>query len=58
MQEKKDQLPEYILSWVRIADPDVIQKSGEDQHPIISHTGNPQDLIPGMVFEVSTEELQ
>lgn len=55
---KTDSLPGYYLKKLKIADPDVIAKSGEDVHSIIEFSGNPKDLIPGVVFEVSPQELE
>ncbi len=53
----EDSLPGYYLEKVQITDPDVIAKSGEDVHSIIHYSGNPEDQIHGVVFEVSQEEL-
>ncbi len=55
---QKDSLPCYRLEKVRITDPDVIAKSGEDVHSIIFFSGDPSDEVQGMVFQVSLEELQ
>lgn len=52
-----DKLPGYFLEKIKILDPDVIAKSGEDVHSIIQFSGNPEDQISGMVFKVSPEEL-
>jgi gamma-glutamylcyclotransferase (GGCT)/AIG2-like uncharacterized protein YtfP len=53
-----DSLPCYAMKKIKITDPDVIAKSGEDVHSIIHFSGNPKDQVPGMVFRVSKEELQ
>lgn len=55
---KADKLPGYFLKKVQIKDPDVIAKSGEDVHSIIYFSGNPEDHIAGMVFAISTSELE
>lgn len=55
---QKDNLPRYRLEKVRITDPSVIATSGEDVHSIIHFSGNPDDQVQGMVFQVSLEELQ
>lgn len=52
-----DDLPGFELSMIEITDPNVISTSGEAFHPIITYTGSPTDLVNGMVFEISTEEL-
>jgi hypothetical protein len=54
----EDALPGFTLSMIEITDPDVVATSGEAFHPIVSWTGNPTDLVNGMVFEISEEELQ
>jgi len=54
---QEDSLPCYCLKQLRITDPDVIAKSGEEIHSIIEYSGNPKDHVQGMVFQVSLEEL-
>ncbi len=53
----QDHLSGYRLSQLTITDPDVLQTSGNDTHPIIKHTGNPADHVTGMVFQISSDEL-
>lgn len=55
---QEDSLPCYQLEKVRITDPGVIATSGEDVHSIIHFSGNSDDQVQGMVFQVSLEELQ
>ena len=52
-----DQLPGFKLSTVEIKDESVLQKSDQQFHPIAVETKNEQDSIPGMVFEITPEEL-
>lgn len=52
-----DSLTGYALEIVTITDQAVIKSSGTDQHPIIKHTGNPDDVITGQLFAVSEEDL-
>ncbi|QFT56534.1 gamma-glutamylcyclotransferase family protein [Microbulbifer sp. THAF38] len=47
----------YQLSEIRIIDPQVIQTSGKEFHPILKYTGNFSDEVEGTVFEISAEEL-
>ena len=42
---------------VEITDPDVLRQSGEAHHPIISPSGNLDDEVPGVVFEVMPDAL-
>lgn len=52
-----DKLLGYRLDKVKIEDPEVIKKSGEDIHNILIPTHNNEDHIAGMVFEITPEEL-
>jgi len=53
----KDQLSGYQLEMVEIKDQSVVDLSGETHHPIAVATGDGADEIPGMVFEITTQEL-
>ena len=55
---KEDWLPGYTLGKLEIKDAVVIAKSGENVHSVALFTANPKDRIPGVVFEVSKEELE
>ena len=54
---KSDCLKKYVLSQIKITDPDVIKLSGTDMHPILEYTGNESDFVEGTVFELTKEEL-
>lgn len=58
LKGQEDTLPGYYLKKVKITDPEVIAKSGEEVHSIIHFSGNPQDQIPGTVFKISMDELE
>ncbi len=49
-----------LLGWrqemVEITDPDVLAKSGKAYHPIVI-PGRKDDSVPGMVFEITAQEL-
>ncbi len=47
----------YRLGQVEIKDEDVIEKSGLQYHPIISYTGNAQDIITGTAFSITHADL-
>jgi hypothetical protein len=53
-----DSLVGFARTSFEITDPEVIRTSGKTHHPMASFTGNPQEQIPGVVFEVSADELQ
>ncbi|MBC7768568.1 MAG: gamma-glutamylcyclotransferase [Phycisphaerales bacterium] len=52
-----DELIGFKQEMVEIADPDVLAKSGERFHPIVTHTGNDADRVAGTMFEISAAEL-
>lgn len=52
-----DALPGHRQDWVSITDSAVISASGTDRHPIVRHTGNPEDSTAGTVFTLTTTEL-
>jgi len=52
-----DALPGYTIDYVPIADPRVVDVSGQSVHPIIRATGNPLDKVVGRVLHVSAAEL-
>jgi len=53
----QDCLLGYIVDEIRIVDERVLAESGKEYHPILSFTGQDEDEVSGLVFEVSTEEL-
>jgi Gamma-glutamyl cyclotransferase, AIG2-like len=52
-----DVLSGYRLVPLTITDPRVIALSGKAVHAIARATGNPADLVPGVVFELTDAEL-
>jgi gamma-glutamylcyclotransferase (GGCT)/AIG2-like uncharacterized protein YtfP len=58
LKGEKDSLLNYKLETVRITDDDVLDKSGEEYHPIAVKTGNPDDRIEGVIFKITEAELQ
>jgi len=50
-------LPSYRVEQLEITDPDVLNSSQQQYHPIAVQTNNPSDFIAGMVFEITDEEL-
>ena len=58
LQGRPDALPGFRVSPVRITDPHVIAASGSDVHTIARPSGNPADLVPGMVYEITNGELE
>jgi gamma-glutamylcyclotransferase (GGCT)/AIG2-like uncharacterized protein YtfP len=56
LEGRADALAGWKQEMVEITDPDVLAKSGKRFHPIVM-PGAPGDQVPGMVFEISAEEL-
>ncbi len=54
----RDALPGFTLVPLQIEDEAVIAVSGKSEHTIARFTGRDDDLIPGIVFEVSPEDIQ
>lgn len=53
-----DKLIGYTLSMIEITDAAVIALSGAAYHPMVKHTGVLTDVVDGMVFEISADELK
>ncbi|KFF24827.1 gamma-glutamylcyclotransferase family protein [Chryseobacterium vrystaatense] len=57
LEGEKDILTGYTLSKVEITDPEVLRKSGQKYHPILAFSGNSEDEVDGMLFEVTEDEI-
>lgn len=55
---KSDILSGYKLLQLKISDPDVIITSGKEIHPMLVHTGNKNDTVAGVVFDVTLAEIE
>jgi hypothetical protein len=53
-----DSLPGFALAPLTITDPDVVATSGAAVHMIARATGDPADLVPGLVFAITAAELE
>ena len=42
---------------LEITDPEVLRKSNQKYHPILEFSGNAEDEVEGVLFEVSDEEI-
>lgn len=58
LESRPDEMPGYTLSMLEIDDRDVVATSGKTHHPVVTYTGNPADAVSGMVFAITTAELQ
>jgi hypothetical protein len=52
-----DVLHGYALGKLKIDDATVVAKSGQTHHAIIRFTGRPTDVVSGMAFAISAQEL-
>ena len=58
LKGRKDSLPKYKLDKLQIIDKKVLEKSGREFHPIVVKTDSPNDIIEGIIFEITESELE
>lgn len=54
---EKDILTGFTIEMLEITDPEVLRKSNQKYHPILVFSGNPEDEVEGVLFEVTNEEI-
>ncbi|NIF04664.1 gamma-glutamylcyclotransferase [Chryseobacterium sp. Tr-659] len=54
---EKDVLSGYRLDMIEITDAEVLRKSGQKYHPVLNFSGNEEDEIEGILFEVTETEI-
>lgn len=57
LQGERDILIGYQLKMLEITDLEVLRKSNQKYHPILEFSGNTEDEVRGVLFEVSYEEI-
>ncbi len=57
LQGRKDELPGFERSLVRIEDPQAVVLSGKTHHANVTFTGRSDSRVSGSVFEVTDAEL-
>ena len=57
LEGRPDVLAGYRLAELIISNPRVVSASGKTVHSIARHSGDPDDRIMGLCFQVSEEEL-
>lgn len=57
LQGTRDAIVGFTLSSVEITDKDVLEKSGQQFHPVAIPSDNIGDKVDGVVFEVTAAEL-
>ena len=58
LEGKPDALVGYRLVMIKIQDEDFVVKSGTADHRNLQFTGDSSDLVEGIVFSVTMEELE
>lgn len=54
---ERDILTGYNLNMLEITDPEILRKSNQKYHPILKYSGNPEDKVEGILFEVTEKEI-
>ncbi|MCS3532268.1 gamma-glutamylcyclotransferase family protein [Chryseobacterium sp. JUb7] len=57
LKGEKDILTAYKLEMLEIKDPEVLRKSNQNYHPILVFSGNIEDEVEGVLFEVTDKEI-
>lgn len=57
LQGQKDELPRFEQSSLKIEDPQMVGISGNTHHANVKFTGDAASRVPGMVFEITDDEL-
>ncbi|MFJ6755941.1 MULTISPECIES: gamma-glutamylcyclotransferase family protein [unclassified Streptomyces] len=52
-----DALPGHRMTYIAITDPDVIEASGTDRHPLVVASSDADEAVEGTVFSITDEEL-
>ena len=58
LESTPDALPGYKLVRITITDEDFVAKSGTANHRNLQFTGNPSDVVEGVVLKVTRNELE
>ena len=58
LEGRGDALPQYSLRMITVADEEFVVKSGAAEHKNLRYTADSADFVEGMVFEVTSKELE
>jgi hypothetical protein len=58
LQGRPDWLPGYALVPLEISSAEVVALSGQAVHTIARRTGRASDLVPGIVFTLTPEQIE
>lgn len=54
---REDALPGYVRKIIAVTDPKIVALTGATQHASLEPSANPEDAVPGVVFEITEQEL-
>ncbi len=57
LKGEKDILTGYKLEMLEITDAEVLRKSNQKYHPILVFSGNVEDEIKGILFDITDKEI-
>ncbi|WP_265130251.1 gamma-glutamylcyclotransferase family protein [Chryseobacterium oranimense] len=57
LEGEKDILTGYKLGRVEITDTEVLRKSNQQYHPILEFSGNTEDEVEGILFQVTDQKI-
>lgn len=57
LESRADQLAGFRLDLLEIRDAEVVRLSGKTHHPIITRSGDPHDVVDGVVLLLTDAEL-
>ncbi len=57
LEGRDDAMLGFRTDMVEITDPDVLAKSGQRFHPIVSRSDDPRDEVAGKLFRITEAEL-
>lgn len=57
LEGEKDTLSGYKFHMLEITDSEVLRKSGQKYHPVLEFSGNDNDQVEGVLFEVTETEI-
>ncbi|WP_410877745.1 gamma-glutamylcyclotransferase family protein [Myroides sp. DW712] len=58
LQGEKDVLLGYKVDYIEIFDAEVLRKSGQQFHPILSPSEDPNDRVEGVLLALTDDELK
>lgn len=57
LEGRPDAIAGHRLDWLTITDPQVVETSGSDRHPVLHRSDDAAEEVQGTVFEITDDEL-